>query len=120
MATRQNLRARKNLDLPPGHWQLFSYGRLTSVPTIKQAIWITAFFRRVIVDSDAAVIEWTQEITSKAVPVGELVAWEIGCVFDAAHFEVSRPQPLSQHMSVVDGRHAIPVESIASVEERRS
>lgn len=102
MATRQNLRARKNLDLPPGHWQLFSYGRLTSVPTIKQAIWITAFFRRVIVDSDAAVMEWTQEITSQAIPVGELVAWEIGCVFDAAHFNVSRPQPLSKRMSVID------------------
>lgn len=103
--------AKKNLDLPPGHWQIFSYGRLTALPTAKQAIWIRASFRRVIVDSSGDITEWTEEIVHRDVPVGELVAWEIGCVFDPQTRKVSQPQPICEKMSVTEVQVAFTDES---------
>jgi hypothetical protein len=86
---------KKNISLPPGYWQMFSYGRLTELPTAKRAIWIHAYFRRVLLDHQGLITHWSGEVQRREVPVGELVAWEPGCVFDAATHKVKGPQPIA-------------------------
>ncbi len=93
---------KKNLSLPPGLWQLFTYGRLSSLPTAKQAIWINAAFRRVGLNQNKEVSEWTDEVIWREVPVGELVAWEVGSLFDADTLTVSIPQPIGPQIENVE------------------
>ena len=69
--------------LPSGHWQLFSYGRLTELPTAKQAIWIKAYFRLVTVNENGDISGWLDEVVSSNAPIGILVAWMVGCVFNS-------------------------------------
>lgn len=88
----------KLIDLPPGHWQLFSYGQLSRLPTAKQAIWIRAFFRRVLLGPTGAVHHWTKEITTKDLPVGEMVAWQIGTIFDASSKRVYAAQAIDERI----------------------
>ena len=97
---------KKELSLPPGYWQIFSYGRLTELPTAKQAIWIRAYLRRVVLDDAGQVVDWTNEVEFRDVPVGELVAWDIGTIFDANTLRVLRPQPISNEAQVTDIRVA--------------
>lgn len=93
---------KSNLALPQGHWQLYSYGRLTQVPTAKQAIWIRAYLRRVELDEYRRIKFWSRETEVRDLPVGELVAWEVGCIFDPATERVHRPQPIADGMEVLD------------------
>ena len=95
---------RKDISLPQGHWQLFSFGRLTELPTAKRAIWIHAYFRRVTLDHQGLITHWSQEVQRREVPVGELVAWEVGCVFDAAKLTVKGPQPIAPNAVTKDIR----------------
>lgn len=97
---------KKNISLPPGLWQLFTYGRLTSLPTAKQAIWIKAAFRRVGLGQNKEISEWTNEVIWREVPVGELVAWEVGSIFDATTFKVGKPQPIAPQIAIQELRVA--------------
>lgn len=95
-------KVRKDLKLPHGLWQLFSYGRLTSLPTAKQAIWIRGYFRRVVQGQTQAILEWTDEVIWRDVPVGELVAWEIGCVFNPTDYTIQKPQPIASSITACE------------------
>lgn len=92
---------KKSLNLPPGHWQLFNYGRLTEVPTVKQAIWIWGFFRKVIRDAHGVVVDWHDETEQHPIPIGEMVAWEIGSIFDAHTLRVGKPQPIDRRIALI-------------------
>ena len=87
---------RKDLNLPPGNWQLYRYGRLTQLPTLKVAIWIEAHFRQVELDETGIITRWGKTLEKREVPVGEMVAWDVGCVFDATSHKVSHPQKISE------------------------
>lgn len=89
-------KVRKDLSLPPGLWQLFRYGRLTQLPTLKVAIWIEAYFREVELDERGGISRWTSRIETREIPVGEMVAWDVGCVFNATTHKVGQPQPFSK------------------------
>ena len=96
MCAAQVKKVYKDLDLPPGDWQLFGYGRLTELPTIKVAIWIRGYLRRVRVDASGAIVERFNDIQFRDLPVGEMVAWQIGCIFNADTRKVSPPQNLDR------------------------
>lgn len=92
----------RNLGLPPGHWQLISYGRIEGQPSIKAAIWITALFRKVSVDVKdnilSAIKSWHRghgSIAKAVLPAAEMVAYEIGCIFDSATYIMHAAQRLS-------------------------
>lgn len=101
MCAAKVLKIKKNLDLPAGQWQLFSYGQLTAVPTAKQAIWIKGFFRRVVLNDRFEITSWGKETVCRELPVGELVAWEIGCIFDSETHRIRSPQAIGEGFKVV-------------------
>jgi hypothetical protein len=93
---------RKNLSLPSGYWQLYAYGCLTAVPTAKQAVWIRGYLRRVSLDQNNQIVRREAERVCRDLPVGELVAWEPGVIFDAQTNRVYRAQSLSDAGEVLD------------------
>lgn len=87
----------RDLDLPPGDWQLISYGRLEEQPTIKAALWITAIFRKVRIEEDLIVERFT-EVIDRYLPTAEMVIFEVGCIFCSETSKVLRAQYLSTEM----------------------
>lgn len=88
----------RNLGLPSGHWQLISFGRIEGLPSIKAAIWITAIFRKVSLDEKLEIEIWHKgegSIAKAVLPAAEMVAYEIGSIFDAATNRVHQAQRLS-------------------------
>lgn len=87
-------KVKRKLLLPPGSWQLFSFGRLSEEAVAKMAIWVWAYFRRVKVDSNGAIISWHDEVVSDRMPVAEMVIFDVGCVFQSETSRVFRSQRL--------------------------
>lgn len=94
MATMEKIKRR--LELPAGHWQLFSFGRLSEEAVVKSAIWIWAYFRRVLVDETGQVTQWLDEVVTDKLPVAEMVIFEIGSVFDTDSGRATRGQNLCE------------------------
>jgi hypothetical protein len=87
----------RDLDLPPGDWQLISYGRLEEQPTIKAALWITAIFRKVRIEEDL-IVERFSNVVERYLPTAEMIIFEVGCIFCTDTSKVLRAQYLSTEM----------------------
>ncbi len=87
---------RRKLELPSGHWQLFSFGRLSEEAVVKSAIWVWAYFRRVLVDEAGQVTNWLDEVVSDRLPVAEMVIFEVGSVFHSDSGRATRGQHISK------------------------
>lgn len=84
------------INLPPGLWQLRKYGALTALPELKQAIWIRGTFSRVELDSSKQhVIPVGNIHQTHDLPVGEIVAWEVGSIFNSITEQVLPPRRIS-------------------------
>lgn len=87
---------KRRLELPSGHWQLFSFGRLSEEAVVKSAIWIWAYFRRVLVDEAGQVTNWLDEVVLDRLPVAEMVIFEVGSVFHSDSGRATRWQHISK------------------------
>lgn len=84
----------KRLPLPPGSWQLFWYGSLTSAPQAIRTAYIYGFFAEVVLD-DGEIIQRRGEVKRVVLPVSDMVAMPLGTVFD--DLQIIHGLPLSIH-----------------------
>jgi hypothetical protein len=67
------------LNLPTGQWQIFRYGRLTSVPDVSLTPFIVVYLRQVVMP-DRQIVKWLPNVCKTDLPVSDMTALPIGTV----------------------------------------
>lgn len=71
----------KQLDVPPGAWQLFWYGRLTESPSARRTPYIRAYLTKVVLEQ-GVIIDRLAGVVHVDLPISDLPAIPLGTVFD--------------------------------------